>query len=152
MYMSLLILKQKYYIINLNKSTINCTLRKYISPLMFMPFYMYMYIISPVLLLLGRHAYNLFVWTLAHTLFKNPIGYLLLQLYLAIVYSNFDTPDAYPFSKRSPHPGTTWGFLVIHNRARMMKTIRTTVSWNLKHVVRREFDASYSHKKLLFFV
>lgn len=113
--------------------------------------HVYVYnITSPVTF--RTHAYNLFVWTLAHTLFKNPIGYLLLQLYLAIVYSNFDTPDAYPFSKRSPHPGTTWGFLVIHNRARMMKTIRTTVSWNLKHVVRREFDASYSHKKWLFFV
>lgn len=104
MYMSLLILKQKHYIINLNKSTINCTLRKYISPLMFMPFYMYMYIISPVLLLLGRHAYNLFVWTLAHTLFKNPIGYLLLQLYLAIVYSNFDTARCLPLFKEIPPP------------------------------------------------
>lgn len=109
MYMSLLILKQKHYIINLNKSTINCTLRKYISPLMFMPFYMYMYIISPVLLLLGRHAYNLFVWTLAHTLFKNPIGYLLLQLYLAIVYRTSTRQMPTPFQRDPPTPAPPGG-------------------------------------------
>lgn len=68
------------------------------------------------------------------------------------MYSNFDMLDVYFFLKRFFYFGIIWGFFVIYNRVRMMKMIRIMVFWNLKYVVRREFDVLYSYKKLLFFV
>lgn len=68
------------------------------------------------------------------------------------MYSNFDMLDVYFFLKRFFYFGIIWGFFVIYNRVRMMKMIRIMVFWNLKYVVRREFDVLYIYKKWLFFV
>lgn len=66
------------------------------------------------------------------------------------MYSNFDMLDVYFFLKRFFYFGIIWGFFVIYNRVRMMKMIRIMVFWNLKYVVRREFDVLYSYKNGYF--